>query len=311
MKFNLFFSMLILGPCVFAQTPAATPEPAPTSPPICSGPGCSASTPTPAPSATPTPAPTATATPTPAPTSTPAPKAQSKKQNNMGYDNHGLHEDDPTDEATPVPTTTPTPIWRPPTRATPAPTPTPVANENARDVLSYFYKLYPKDSGKPVEGAFIQEQDLKSGYLKVSGFMEGYLVFTLFKSSAEDMVVQQMSNCGPQCDQNFKVFIFKNGKIDTSKKLEDFYTPKQVDTHVAMMMQKLPATADKSDRHRWMRLAKSGRSIEILILDQKPGHTTGSPSVYQAGSLNWTGTKFYFKKMQSLKPVSMKFEDIH
>lgn len=81
-----------------------------------------------------------------------------------------------------------------------------VAERTGADVLSYFHQVYPKDSDL-VAGLKFETQDLKNGYLKATGNMEGYYVFALFKGAGADVMIEQGVGCGPECRQSFKAHV--------------------------------------------------------------------------------------------------------
>ncbi|MBK7891665.1 MAG: hypothetical protein IPJ84_12755 [Bdellovibrionales bacterium] len=164
-------------------------------------------------------------------------------------------------------------------------------------VLTYFYKLYPEGSGKPFDQLVFEDQDIKNGYLRVTGAIEGHYVFALFKSPNADWLIEQRTGCGPECDQTFKVYRFVNGKREETKTLESLYPQSKVDDHVAELMKKLPKGHTGEALQSWFRLPKSGTSIDILIVEQNPGHTVGKVGVYEAGRLIWNGSSFDFKKL--------------
>lgn len=93
------------------------------------------------------------------------------------------------------------------------------------NVLTNFYKLYPEGSGKPFDQLVLEDQDIKNGYLRVTGAIEGHYVFALFKSPNADWLIEQRTGCGPECDQTFKVYRFVNGKREETKTLESLYPP--------------------------------------------------------------------------------------
>lgn len=184
------------------------------------------------------------------------------------------------------------------------------ANEPKENVLTYFYKLYPLGSGKPVDQMSFQEKDIKNGYLQVTGAMEGYYIFALFRGPKAHWLIQQGSECGPACNQNFKAYKFVNGKLETTKKFESLYPKDQVDKHVAKLIKKLPKGPTDEDLQVWLRLPKTGTSIDILILEQNPGHVSGKSQVYEAGRLNWDGSRFNFKKLDAVKASSMDMAEV-
>lgn len=183
-------------------------------------------------------------------------------------------------------------------------------DEQKRNVLTYFYSLYPKNSGKPVAMLSIEEKDIKNGYLKVTGAMEGYYIFALFKSPDADWIIQQNSGCGPECNQTFKVYKFVNGKLEPTKKFESLYLKNKVDLHIVSLLNKLPKGHTNEDLQSWLRLPKTGTSIDILILEQNPGHTSGKVGVYQAGRLDWNGSGFNFVKQNPRTTSSIDIKDV-
>lgn len=179
------------------------------------------------------------------------------------------------------------------------------------NVLSYFYEVYPKGSSKPVDGLNFEVEDVNNGYLKLTGNMEGYFVFVLFKGDKSDWIIEQSTGCGPECDQSFQVYSFANGKLSAKIKFESLFAKNKVDAHVARLIKKLPKGPNGEALQSWMRLPQSGKSIDILIVDQNPGFTRGKVSVYQAGKLNWTGSRFNFVPMNPTKPSSIEISSVH
>lgn len=87
------------------------------------------------------------------------------------------------------------------------------AQDLSKDILFYFHKVYPHGSKKPVESINLEETYIKNGYLKVTGNVSGYYVFNLFKGKEADFLVEQSSQCTPDCSQKFKVFVFRDQKL--------------------------------------------------------------------------------------------------
>jgi len=184
------------------------------------------------------------------------------------------------------------------------------AKSDQKDVLSYFYEIYPKGSGKPVDGLNFEEKDISNGYLRATGNMEGYFVFVLFKGDKADWIIEQGTGCGPDCEQTFRVYKFENGKLTSNTKFESLFPKKKVDAHVARLVKKLPKGPTNEDLQSWLRLPQSGKSIDILIVEQNPGHTSGKANVYKAGKLNWNGSGFDFAPMNPTKPSSLEISSV-
>ncbi len=182
---------------------------------------------------------------------------------------------------------------------------------NQKDVLSYFYEIYPKGSGKPVGGLSFQEKDIKNGYLRVGGAMEGYYVFVLFRADRADWIVEQSTGCGPECEQKFQVYKFENGKLSSKMEFYNLFPKNKVDAHVTNLIKKLPKGHTNENLQSWIRLPQSGTSIDILILEQNPGATSGKVNVYKAGKLDWTGAEFNFIAMHPKKPSPIEILSVH
>ncbi len=184
------------------------------------------------------------------------------------------------------------------------------SKSSQKDVLYYFYEVYPKRSGKPVDGLNFEEEDLKNGYLKVTGNMEGYFVFALFKGDQSDWVIEQSTSCGPECEQSFHVYKFENGKLSSKEKFESLFPKKKLDAHVANLIKKLPRGHTDEELQRWIKLPQSGTTIDILILEQNPGHTSGKVLVYHAGKLEWNGSGFNFVPLNPIKPSPIDISNV-
>ncbi|MEK6772895.1 MAG: hypothetical protein AABY64_03050 [Bdellovibrionota bacterium] len=141
--------------------------------------------------------------------------------------------------------------------------------------------------------------------------MEGYFVYTLFRGNNSDTVVEQRTGCGPECEQEFIVHVFKNGKLTANPKFEDLYPKKKLDKHLISLINKIPNGPNGETPQTWIRLPKFERSIDLLVVDQNPGATRGQASVYRVGVLTWNGNSFDFKKMSLLKPSNIKIQDVH
>lgn len=184
------------------------------------------------------------------------------------------------------------------------------AKDAQNNVLSYFYEIYPKGSGKPVDGLNFLEKDISNGYLRVTGNMEGYIVFTLFKGDKFDWIIEQITGCGPECDQRFQVYKFENGKLSSKKTFDSLFPKKKVDEHVAKLVKKLPKGHTNQELQSWIKLPQSGKSIDVLIVEQNPGHTSGIVSVYQAGKLDWNGSGFNFLPLNPKKPSPIDISSV-
>ncbi len=182
--------------------------------------------------------------------------------------------------------------------------------EVKRDVLFYFYSLYPRNSGKPVKGLQIDDEFKNEGYLKVTGNMEGYLIFDLFRGKNQDYVIEQVTGCGPECDQKFKMHIFKAGKLVESQPLQFYYAEDKLGSHIEKMKSSLPRNATGEELQSWLRLPKSGTSIEVLIVDQNPGSTTGKVAVYKVANLVWNGERFDLKTLNPQRPSTIKISEV-
>lgn len=174
-----------------------------------------------------------------------------------------------------------------------------------KNVLDYFFEVYPKGSGRPVSEMSFEDKDIKNGYLKITGAMEGYFLFVLFRGTDADWILEQGSECGPECSQDFKVYKFVGGKLKGQIPFERLYPKKKVEAHLDSLMLKLPKGSTGGDLQSWLRLPRTGTSIEILILEQNPGHVSGSAGVYRAGHLEWVGSEFNFIPMNPTEVSSI------
>jgi hypothetical protein len=145
---------------------------------------------------------------------------------------------------------------------------------------------------------------------KRTGNMEGYYVFVLFKGDNADWIIEQGTGCGPECEQKFRVYKFENGKLTSNTKFEDLYPKQKVDTYIANVIKKLPKGHTNEDLQSWIRLPRSGKSIDILIVEQNPGHTSGKVNVYRAGKLDWDGSRFDFVSTKPTKPSTIEISSV-
>ena len=196
------------------------------------------------------------------------------------------------------------------TQHKPSGEPSAKAAPHSDNVLTYFYKLYPEGSGKLFDQLAFEDEDIKNGYLRATGAIEGYYVFALFKSPSADWLIEQRTGCGPECDQTFEVYRFVNGKREKTKTLESLYPQRKVADHVAGLIKKLPKGHTGEALQTWFRLPKSGTSIDVLIVEQNPGHTVGKVGVYEAGRLTWNGSGFDFKKLNPKNVSSIDISNV-
>jgi hypothetical protein len=178
------------------------------------------------------------------------------------------------------------------------------------DISDYFYNVYPKGSNKPVRELYFEINDKKNGYLKATGAMEGYFIYSLFTGEEKSYLVEQATECGPACTQKFKVFQFSKNKMESVKKIDFLYPKKNVDTYVSEILKKTPKGANGEVPEAWYRMSRTGKSIDILVIDQNPGSTKGKVNVYPVGTLSWNGIKFIFKKLSSNAPVKISIKDV-
>lgn len=182
--------------------------------------------------------------------------------------------------------------------------------EDKENVLSYFYKLYPKGSGKPISGLQFEDKAIENGYLKVTGYMEGYFIYDLFKGKSEDYLIEQSTGCGPECDQKFTVHVFKKGKLIKSRSLDNYYPRIRVQRHIAKMKSALPRGHTDEPLQSWIMLPKQGTTLEVLIVEQNPGATTGEVKVYKIGKLPWNGSSFDFQPLSPKTPSEIPIRDV-
>lgn len=177
-------------------------------------------------------------------------------------------------------------------------------------VKDYFYLLYPKGSNKPVSGMELVENHLSNEFFKVNGEMEGHYSYSLFKGDGRDYLVEEITECGPACEQHFKMHIFKDGKLEASKNFNEFYNVKKVEEHIAKMKKILPVGHTKEELIPWLQLPKKNKEIEILILEQNPGTTIGEVGIYRIGKLTFNKNKFLFSSIKSMKVSELHIKEI-
>lgn len=123
-------------------------------------------------------------------------------------------------------------------------------------------------------------------------------------------IIEQITGCGPECDQRFQVYKFENGKLSSKKTFDSLFPKKKVDEHVAKLVKKLPKGHTNQELQSWIKLPQSGKSIDVLIVEQNPGHTSGIVSVYQAGKLDWNGSGFNFLPINPKKPSPIDISSV-
>jgi hypothetical protein len=177
------------------------------------------------------------------------------------------------------------------------------------DVKSYYGQLFGKSI--KTQGMHLEIDDTKNGYLKIGANMEGYFILVLFKGKGRDYVLQQTTGCGPECDQKFQMHVFQNGKLIKSSDFGDFYPKAKVDEHIQSVISTMPSGVERSALQSWIRLPRNGKSIQVLIMDQNPAVASDEVKIYEAGLLNWDGTRFSFKSAIVNKPSAIHAKEIH
>lgn len=168
-------------------------------------------------------------------------------------------------------------------------------------------QIYP--NGIPTGAVLTSDGVL--GHAKVLTGGQSYNLFVYFPAGKEDLVVEQITGCQPECFQKFKAHYFEAGKLKRTVRFETLYPKKQVDNFQLSFRSLLPNVKFTNDLVDWFRLPKKGTTIDVLVLSKPPGSTTLKKSIiYRTGRLEWDGAKFKFKELDGSKPIAMKLTEV-
>lgn len=175
---------------------------------------------------------------------------------------------------------------------------------SAGDIVA---QIYPNGI---IEKQPLPKLDQKLSYLKIAAG-KNYHIFTMFRGSKEDLVLEQITSCQTECIQKFKAHFFTEGKLARTTRFEVLYPKKKVDNNQLSFKSLMPNTKFTNDFVDWFRLPKKGSTIDVLVLTKAPGSTLIRKSViYHTGELEWDGAKFKFKELDGSKPVAIKLSEI-
>ena len=168
-----------------------------------------------------------------------------------------------------------------------------VSAQQPRTVLD-FYLALPKDRysqpyGREIKTkaelvkyrrSLITVEDIKNGYIKLgSNGMEGWSEFALFKKTDGTYIfaVSEIS-CGPACNGNLELLIFKNEKwTDVT---EQFSPDVSAETN--------------SDFENYWELPRAGKTL-VYINTNEDVREESDKLIYTELKFNWNGSKFVKK----------------
>lgn len=167
-------------------------------------------------------------------------------------------------------------------------------------------QIYP--NGLPT-GAVLASDGILS-HAKIFTGGQSYNLLVYFPGK-EDLVIEQITGCQPECSQKFKAHYFEAGKLKRTVRFETLYPKKQVDNFQLSFRSLLPNVKFTNDLVDWFRLPKKGTTIEVLVLSKPPGSMALKKStIYRTGRLEWDGAKFKFKELDGSKPIAMKLTEV-
>lgn len=176
-----------------------------------------------------------------------------------------------------------------PPEETKAAAPPPIENLK---IISYYKQIHPNLA--------IEFQEAKEDYLKTKS--DNPVIFSLFKGPQADLLIEQTTTCYKLCQQQFKAYTFKNGRLDQPVRFDSFYPKQKMDQHLNNFKKKISQRTGSQSLQPWLYLPKEGSTISALIVDPT--------TVYDAGSLNWTGSRFEFQAYNSDMPSKTKVQDL-
>lgn len=168
-------------------------------------------------------------------------------------------------------------------------------------------QIYP--NGLPTGAVLANDGVL--GHAKIFTGGQSYNLFVYFPAGKEDLVLEQITGCQPECSQKFKAHYFEAGKLKRTVRFETLYPKKQVDNFQLSFRSLLPNVKFTNDLVDWFRLPKKGTTIEVLVLSKAPGNNALKKStIYRTGRLEWDGAKFKFKELDGSRPIALKLSDV-
>lgn len=186
-----------------------------------------------------------------------------------------------------------------------APLPSAPGKLMAGDIVK---QIYPKGI---LVNSPMPKLDMVLTYLKISAGGQNYNIFVPFRGAKEDLVLEQITSCQPECSQKFKAHFFENGKLKRTTRFEALYPKKKVDNFQLSFKSLLPNVKFTNDFVDWFRLPKKGTTVDVLVLSKAPGSSAlRKPIIYRTGELEWDGSKFNFKELEG-KPSKEKFSELN